>query len=327
MRRTALSALAIAMLFALCACGGSSSPEAKEKQAAPAPKAFEAGQCIGGEISDGKDVAPDPETVVPCTEPHTYEIVAAIDIPDEFLAGKTDEEKLARRAQLADIKADPKGSIRAKMSAATFPKCKLPYLAATGMARLKVQGKSAAKVSMVPWVENVSQWYTVSSPEQWVAGITQAVCAYRFADVKQGVKGRAAVTPITSPTAKPVMASFLTKEFPVKLRPCFKVGGKVDVPCAKRHGQELLWSLDLKAVYGRGFLSGANMDQLGGEDFVKVQSACRDPFEQLGHGTGVGVSHGYRYFNEQGTKGTFLSAICVLNAQDTNQMGPGFDAF
>ena len=44
------------------------------------------------------------------------------------------------------------------------------------------------------------------------------------------------------------------------------------------------------------------MDQLGSEDYAKIQAACSDPYEQLGHGTGVGVTHGNRYFNKQGTR-------------------------
>ena len=102
-------AATLALALSLSACGGSDAP-AQKKLTVP-----KAGQCIAKEVPDGKDVAPDTESVVPCNQKHSYEIVAAFKIPRELLAGKTKKAKLARRTELADID-DDKSKLREELS-------------------------------------------------------------------------------------------------------------------------------------------------------------------------------------------------------------------
>jgi hypothetical protein len=326
MRRIASSALAVLLVVAVAACGGAA-PKSGPQAAAAAPKALQAGQCVAGEMADGKDVVPDPKTVVPCTKPHVYEIVAVVDVPKQFLVGETDAEKLARRSAFADVDDDAPSSIRAKMSEATFSKCAAPFRKATGMAGLKVNGKSAADVSLYPSLKDVSEWYTVSSPEQWVAGITQAVCSYRFAAEKPGLKGNPPPTLVSSRSARPVISSYLHQDYPASLRWCFVAGGGHEMSCAKRHGMELLWSMDMKAVYGREFASGADLKNLAGEDLAKIESACGAPYASLGHRTGPSQFFNFRFSPKQGTTKRYLTITCVLAARDGSSLGPGFESF
>src|SRR5688572_30224284 len=93
-----LPTVAAAILIAgLAGCGGS------DEKPKPDAADIKAGVCIASDIADEDDRAPDLDSVVDCSEPHVYEILDVVDLPKEALAGKTDEEKLANRKDLATI--------------------------------------------------------------------------------------------------------------------------------------------------------------------------------------------------------------------------------
>jgi hypothetical protein len=302
-------AATLALTLSLSACGGSDDAPAQKKLTVP-----KAGQCIAKEIPDGKDMAPDTESVVPCNKDHGYEIVAAFKIPRELLAGKTKKAKLARRTELADID-DDKSKLREELSKTVFSKCEKPFREASGLDKLTVLGKSAEKVSMTVSA-NVSTWYTISSPELWLQGKAMGVCSFRFADGSD-TKGVPKLSTVRSTSTKPVMASYLTKEFPVTARGCAEYSLSDAATCDQPHTQERLWVIDIKAVYGRKFLSEANLKRVSADELTKIRAACNDSYKQVGGTISEARPMGYRFFDEIPTTEPRLPIICTLPTKNS----------
>lgn len=309
--------LVIALLMtalAVSACGGGNDKAETKKLSRP-----KAGQCIAKEVPDGKDFAPDTQTVVPCNEDHAYEIVAVIPVPDELLTGTTDKEKLARRTELADISED-ESELRKKLRAEALPLCDEPYREASGLAKLTVKGKAAKKAGLRLPHGNASRWSTLTSPELWVDGTTQLVCSYRFASQTTD-KEVPPVVPARSANTKPVMASYLTKDFPVSLRYC--VGDETSGTCTEVHKQEPLWVIDMKAIYGKDFLTGANLKKVNKDQNNKIIQACTDPYTQTGGSLSATTEMGWRFYSDVPTTGKTFPIICALKSQS----GEGFRGF
>ena len=322
MLRTTLTTVAAILTLTVSACSGDDPAEKKEPRlTVPA-----AGQCVAKEVPDGKDVAPDTESVVPCDQNHGYEIAAAIPVPKKLLSGTTKKAKLARRTQLADID-DDKSKLRQQLFKTTYGKCQEPFRKATGLDRLTVLGKSAEEAGL-GISAHVSTWYTLSSPELWVEGKAMLVCSFRFqARSTTGDTGdRPKLSSVRSKTSKPVMASYLTDDFPVSARGCTDSNSKASVDCARPHTQERLWTLDLKAVYGKKFLSGANLKDVSAAELTKIRAACNDPYTQAGGKVSEARPMGFRFFSEVPTTGPSLPIICTLTSQGQS-LGTTFTAF
>lgn len=314
MHRVRLSAVA-ALLALLASCvggdGGNGGNGTGAKGDGPA-KLFEpqAGQCIAKEVADGKDFAPDTQTVVPCSESHAYEIVAVVAIPDEMLTGTTDAEKLVRRTALADID-DKDSELRKKLKAEVFSLCDDPFREATGLGQLTVAGKTAKEAGLRLPFGPASQWYTLSSPDLWVKGTAQVVCSYRFAPPSEG-DVVSPVTPIRSTNTNPAMSSYLSKRYPAGLRACMDNKDNKTISCTSTHDQELMWVIDMKAVYGEKFLKGVKLTDVSEADFNKMLQACVDPYNQSGGTLTSTIGMGFRFFSDVPTTGTTLPIICLL---------------
>lgn len=325
MGHTAATAIAGLVAFAVAACGGGGATD--PKKAEPQLVVPRAGQCIAAEVPDGNDVAPDTETVVPCSKPHIYEIIAVIDIPQKFLSGTTKAQKLAQQKELAG-NADKPTKLRRQISTEVYSKCEEPFRESSGLADLTVKGKSARAVDLSLPRSGASQWYTVTSPALWIAGKAKAVCSIRFAELSRGDE-RATPTPVTSTSSKQVIASYLTKDFPVASRACTDSSkDNAGVACTKAHDQEPLWIMDVKAVYGKGFLSGADLPKVSQEQFTKVTAACADPYEQAGGKLDETRQISFRYFKDRSTTEKSLPIICTFSTKVQNETrSSGFGAF
>lgn len=309
--------IAAAALFAvLAACSGDSDATGNNAKTDASPKAAapKAGQCIAEEVADGDDFAPDMTSVVPCSELHAYEIVAVVAIPDDMLAGTTDADKLARRTELSTIGGQD-SDLRKRLRTEVYSLCDEPFHEATGLGQVKVVDKTAKEAGLRLPPGKASQWYNLSSPDLWVEGTTQAVCSFRFAPPTEG-DVISPVAPIRSNNTNPVMSSYLSRKFPAELRSCWDVKADKAVSCSDTHDQEMLWIIDMKAVYGKRFLKGADLANVSETDFTKLAEACVDPYEESGGGLTAEVGVGFRFFSDVPTTGKSLPIICVLAARD-----------
>ncbi len=317
---------ATALLTLVAACGGSSGSDGGDGKNTDGGKADgpativkpQSGQCIAQEVPDGDDFAPDMRTVVPCNEPHAYEIVAVVAIPDDMLAGTTDEEKLARRTELNDIK-NTESALRKRLKTEVYSLCEEPFRESTGLGQLTVVGKTAKDVDLRVPQGPASQWDTLTPPELWVTGTAQAVCSYRFAPpTENGIVSP--VVQVRSNNTNPAMSSFLSRKFPQSLRTCMDDRSNKTIDCGKAHDQELLWVIDMKAVYGKGFLKGTNLADVKDDDFKKLLDACIDPYQQAGAGLTQKVGMGFRFYSDVPTTGPTLPIICVLASRDGGRL-------
>lgn len=315
--------IAVATLLALLtACSGSDGgdgPDGKDDKAGPA-KLIEprAGQCLAEEVADGDDFAPDTQTVVPCSEPHVDEIVAVVAIPDEMLTGLNDAEKLARRTELANIN-DKDSELRKKLKAEVFSLCDEPFREASGLGQLTVAGKTAKEAGLRLPFGPASQWNTLTSPKLWVEGTAQAVCSYRFAPPSEGgVVSKA--TPIRSNNTNPAMSSYTSKKLPAGLRSCMNNEANKAISCTEAHDQELMWVIDMKAVYGPDFLKDAKLTDVADTDFQKMHKACVDPYNQSGGSLTSSIGMGFRFFSDVPSTGTSLPIICVLASTEDKSL-------
>ncbi len=320
--------IAVAALLALlAACSGSSASDAGGKKSDGPPKLVkpQAGQCVAKEIPDGKDFAPDMTTVVPCSEPHAYEIVAVVAIPDEMLSGTTDVEKLARRSELNDV-GNNDSPLRKKLKDEVYPLCAEPFREASGLGQMTVAGKTAKEADLRIPFGPASEWDTLSPPQLWTEGVTEAVCSYRFAPPTDG-DVVSPVTPIRSNNTNPAMSSYLSRKFPAALRACMDDKASKSISCTSAHDQELMWVIDMKAVYGKDFLKGAKLTDVNEADFAKLRQACADPYSQSGGILAGKIGMGFRFFSDVPTTGTSLPIICVIGSTENVSLGDTVAAY
>ncbi|GAA3519101.1 hypothetical protein GCM10022234_13300 [Aeromicrobium panaciterrae] len=319
MPRVRLTAAAALLAF-LAACGGSDSGGPHDTKGDEPAKLVEprSGQCIGTEVPDGDDLAPDMTSVVQCSELHSYEIVAVVDIPADMLSGTTDTEKLARRTELATISGEDT-ELRKRLRTEVYSLCDGPFREATGLGQATVVKKSATEVGLKLPPGPVSQWYNLSPPKLWLKGTAQAICSFRFApETEDDVVSK--VTPIRSNTTNPAMSSYLSRKLPAGLRSCWDNTADKAVPCDGPHDQELMWIIDMKAVYGKDYLKGANLEDVKDADFTKLADACVEPYNQTGGHLAGRIGMGFRFFSGIPTTGTTLPIICVISSTEHKKL-------
>jgi len=163
---------------------------------------------------------------------------------------------------------------------------------------------------------NVSTWYTISSPELWLQGKAMGVCSFRFEDGSDA-KDIPTLSPVRSTSAKPVMASYLTKDFPVSARGCAESNSSGSATCDQPHTQERLWVIDIKAVYGGKFLSGADLKHVSADELTKIRAACNDSYKRAGGTISEARPMSYRFFSELPTTGPRLPIVCTLSTKNS----------
>jgi hypothetical protein len=237
------AAAAAIFVITLAGCGGDSEePKAAE---------IKAGVCIAKDIADEDDRAPDLNSVVDCSEPHVYEILDVVDLPDNALSGNTDEEKLANRKDLATIE---KGEDTSKEYEAFYEflsVCDTALRETTGYADATVNGVSAEDSNLWPAVAAGihAPWFNVTPEDQWLDGNPQLICSARFGDPSADAEEDAPAKPLSSPNEKPLLADMGSASFPIEYRPCDDDKAvSVAVGCDRPHHAEMLFSFEAGPV-------------------------------------------------------------------------------
>lgn len=235
----------------------------------------EAGQCIAEEIKDANDSVPDFESVVPCTEPHTYEILGTVDIPETFLDDSSTEASTARRTELATI-GEQSSKLTERMRTELYPQCADHLLRATGTDRVKVQGKPATGEVLLPRLgTRMVQWFSLTPLELWRDGAAQVVCSIRF----QTVGGdEPAAVPMTSSSDAQVIGRFLGPVPPLEAHSCLRANDRKVRPCDRPHMGERLWALNIDALLGPSVLDGGTDS---GES-KRITRLCSDTYASVG---------------------------------------------
>jgi hypothetical protein len=231
------------LIITLAGCG-SGSEKAKAAE-------IKAGVCIAKDIADEDDRAPDLDSVVDCSEPHVYEILDVVDLPEEALSGDTDEEKLANRKDLATIE---KGEDISKEYEAFYEfggLCNTALRETTGYEDVVVNGVSAEDAILWPAVAAGihTPWMNVTPEDQWLDGKRQLICSARFVDPSADAEENAPVKPLSSPNEKPLLAGMGSASFPIEYRPCDDDKAvSIAVSCDGPHHAEMLFNFEAGSV-------------------------------------------------------------------------------
>ena len=205
----------------------------------------EPGTCLARETATGDRRAPDLTSVVPCTSEHRYEVYDVV----EF----SEREDIASLAQ---------------------QRCRSSLLRVTGYDELRVNGKTAAAVGLVPRLRGIeAPHYLVMPRHPLLEGRRQVVCLARTK------------VPVKAAGGGGLLLAFArTSAFPVALRACRSYAADrrtvADAPCSDRHVSELLFIFEADKALGRKFVSDVVRDPTA-ERFDQLDLVCTKALPQL----------------------------------------------
>lgn len=306
---------------------GDERPAGATKAAAPKPPEVvvpEAGQCVAREVADGQDVAPDFTSVVPCTEPHAYEVISVRPVPGRFVDATSEAAAQARRTELARV--DAKAPRRSRdFQAVMWPGCDQAFRVATGVDRFTFRARNAQQLKVNPLGRNVGPWLNLAPPEVWTEQ-PLAVCSVRYAGQPPKGAARGPLRPVTSANAQQVASTWMTPRFPQPFRLCHEIRGNRRVPCGAPHGIEYLWTVDFKAAFGKDFLGGfEDLAALPREEYDTAVSLCRRLYRQTGNRVPDGLRVNYRFNPElDDPSRRTLQMSCVLETRNGRDRLRGF---
>lgn len=321
-----LSVPLLALLLVLTGCSGSDGPGGSGEEAGPKAPVLSVpaiGQCVAKEIADGNDVAPDFTTVVPCTEPHVYEVIGVRAIPPRFLDRTTPQAGLARRTELATV--GPRATRRSmNFQRVLWPSCDQALRVATGVDRFTFRGKDAKALRVNPVLRNAGPWLNLAPAKHW-AKHPVVVCSVRYAGPTPKGAVRAPARPVESATKQLAIRSWMTPAFPLPFRMCASAKSGARVPCVGRHGAEYLVTADFKAAYGPDFLRGVmNLSALPEQLYGQVLDVCRRLYQQTGNRLPAGLRLNYRYHRTDDVDAQRLVMSCVVQDKGGKDTLTGF---
>ncbi len=305
--------------------GGGSNPKTSASD-------VQAGTCIAKEVDDEDDTAPDLSSVVDCSEPHIYEVLDVVDLPDDALAGKTDKEKLANRKDLATL--ENENEEQSDQNAAYFefalPRCEQALRKHTGYDDITVEGKSAEEIALLPVLgaEVYTPWLNLMPKTQWLEGKRQFICSVRY--VEDSEEEEPPTEPVSSPDGKMLIASASSPSFPIELRGCSNVDSKKDdavtsVGCEESHTSEGLFIFDGDVVFGEKMMAPiTKAKNPTDEQMAPLDRACTDSLAAVmaeGYDKKKVAGQAYTVEFEEG----YFMVQCDLAAVDIkkNNLGPG----
>ena len=206
---------------------------------------IEPGTCLAKDAATGDRRAPDLTSVVPCTSPHRYEVYDVMDLPES--------EDLPRLAQ---------------------ERCVSSLLRVTGYDALRVNGKTAAAVGLIPALREIeAPRYLVMPRHRLVDDRRQVVCMAR------------ATVPVKAAGSGGLLLAFArTSAFPVALRACRSYAADrrtvADAPCSQRHVSELLFTFEADKAFGRKFVNNIVRNPTA-ERFDQLDRVCTKALPQL----------------------------------------------
>jgi hypothetical protein len=314
------------LILTLAGCGGDSEkPEAAE---------IKAGTCIAKDVADENDRAPDFGSVVPCSEPHVYEILEVLDLPENALSGKTDKEKLANRKDLANLASTEDDEASAENDAYfefAFEACNAALLETTGYDRLTVDGVDAADALVYPALGQkiVSPWLNVSPQDHWLDDQRQLICSARFVKNANDTEGDGPVQPQSSANDKPLLSAIGSSSFPVELRDCNTFDTKdVSRPigCDKQHYGETLFVFDAESVFDEKFVKGIDPEKPTDKEMDELDRVCAEAFPAvMSEGYDKSKVRGKAFIGTYWETDDYKTIGCELTAVDskTKDLGPG----
>jgi hypothetical protein len=313
------------LIITLAGCGGGSEkPQAGE---------IKAGDCIGKDVADENDRAPDLDSVVACSEPHVYEILDVVDLPKEALTGTTDKEKLANRKDLATLSSSDETSAQNDAYVEfAWEACGAALLKTTGYDQLSVDGVDAADALLYPALGQKihSPWLNLTPKDRWLDDQPQVICSARFVKADgYDSEGGGPVQPFSSKNDKPLLSAFGTSDYPIELRDCsifIKEDESKSVGCDKQHYGETLFLFDAESVFDEKFVKGIDPDKPTDQELDELDRVCAEAFPSLmSEGYDTNKVRGKAFIGTEWETDVYKTVGCELAAVESKTMdlGPG----
>lgn len=238
--------------------------------------------CIAGESRDHGNRVPNLAYQVPCTKAHAYEVFDVIDLPSSAFSdtGPDNRDDLAIPSELGDD--SPERQVFEDFAAR---RCTSSLQRVTGYDALRVNGKSAAAVRLLPAMRGIqAPRYSVLPEVHWSAGHHQALCSARFTPPSPSMFGRGLLQPRRSPVDRPLLTLVGTDAFPASLRPCRAYDKErknvQSVACSKKHVSETLFYFEAEKAMGRRFVAKIVADPTAAR-FDQLDRVCTKVLPQL----------------------------------------------
>jgi len=234
--------LALALTFGVPHVGHrTSSHTAAHPTVAPAEAGPDAGDCYAGTHEALGDLEPDYATKVTCTEPHVWEVIATVAVPDAVLENSSPARSLKRRDALATY-AEDLTPLQKTLDATVLPRCRLALNELIGLADLPIGTGKAIGDRIEPMFGHALSWVNVMPADAWAAGRTDAVCSMRFTNADGESR------PVQSASRRPLVASWMASQFPVVERSCLSEDFE-SAACDKTHMFEQLWVINAADIF------------------------------------------------------------------------------
>jgi len=257
------------LAITVAGCGGSESPKTTSTST-PSPTAAgswvapASGTCIADRV-DG-DVGW--EHVVPCSAPHTYEVLGSAPLPAEFSEAARDDLEMAS------------GILHDQYLTFANKTCDDVVTQTLGWADTPVGTVSGREVSLAPAFSGALS-LALSPATSWESTKT-LVCSWRFEDPNKKTFQVAS----TSGTA--AFQSFTDGSFPISATVCenYKNGkdgtdGNVPVDCSKPHLQQYLVSFNLKPVVGAAWIEKVGTRAFTDAEWAQLDAICKPLITEL----------------------------------------------
>jgi hypothetical protein len=325
LRRLLIVTVTAVLALVLAACQGES--EVPEPRPTPTgiPSGLVPGACLGavGDPTVLGDTAVSEDAIVDCEQEHSYEVLAAQDVPGRYLAGTTaTEEDLVRlQGALDGSRAD---SVQVTFAAFARAYCDISLQRALGLdGGTELAGTNIATLQMTPLTRS-SAPYAVLPTDGWTEQ-PSLVCVNRFTEDSADPAG-APVAPVTGSATGLLLAA----DRPLDERLCFSFDAAslpADTSCDATHDAEYTVSFDATPLLDVDQLAASSIDPSAPfpEDVQEIlDQACDDALAiVIGEDRDEAVVGGaLRGPEGWGTGGLKNAVTCYATPDDATQALP-----
>lgn len=262
LRRILALAGAEALVASLAACA----PEAAE------PVELTAGSCVADSWNGG----PFRSTVVDCSSPHLFDVVASLGEWSGIPAALQETEADARALYERLVRADPADEVATAFHDWADAGCATAFDALLGFDRVAVDGLDGSTLGL----RVHASWQLVtalSTGEQFARGDRTTVCAVAWPD------SDGSLAEVAHPAGTTV-AALAGPGLPLASRECFDLasdGGRSTVPCTQPHRGQVIVDVDARAALGEGWVADVDPSTGRSRDYGAADEACAAVLDQL----------------------------------------------
>ncbi|MFT4298396.1 MAG: hypothetical protein QM597_01990 [Aeromicrobium sp.] len=280
--RPLLAVTMFAVVAAVCLSGCGDDADTAEPVPTPTGVASDLvpGACVAaqGEAGVLGDTTITDDAIVDCADPHIYEVVAAQDMPGQYIAGTaaTEDDRTRLQAALDGTRTD---SVQIAFASFARAYCDIAVQRAAGLdGDAEIAGTDIATLQVRP-MSHDSVPYAVLPQSGWTEQ-PSLLCVNRFVEVSADP----AAAPVAAVTG-PQTALLMSADLPLAQRLCFSfdaTGIPADASCEATHDAEYTVTFDATSLLDAEQLaasSGDTYSPLPEDVQERLDEACDDALD------------------------------------------------